>query len=410
MAKTGLKALKEQWEHYNKVQCININNCVSNTVLMAAIYYNQLEVVKFLLAKVTTVNFVSIKCDFHNQCHSPLSLALRLGHTAVCRELLQSGADVNFGTTIDNTDLTFAGLMGHYSTIRCLMNVIGDNGVLTSKALIGACDKGHLPLVRLLLKHSAKNPKWGSHKDSIKQHALCRAATKNHLEVVKFLLSESAGLNKDRMQFREPLWLASINGYNEVCEELLRADGDVNFALEVPISCECVLIDAIESRLYAIIQCLLQVLACNLNCKVKFKHLFAAAAATTAAHRDVDIIPLLFLKHMVSFDHIMPVSDMKLKARSMKILLQKMEADSEPQTEPSSAAILFESAAIDGLEVTTSVFLQYGVSVDARDNDSLETVLHRTIKVSENFGVVKLLISYGADMDAKMLHSRRRFI
>lgn len=114
---------------------------------------------------------------------TPLIRAARLGETALVKNLIQEGADVN---AVDNYGWT---------------------------ALIWACDKGFVEIAQALVEAKANL----NHRDTVGATPLIRASARGHTEIVKLLLAHKANLSIKTNQGNTALTVAA----NEEIKKLL---------------------------------------------------------------------------------------------------------------------------------------------------------------------------------------------
>lgn len=118
-----------------------------------------------------------------------LIAAAERGHLAVVRLLLKHGADVNARNNSHDTGLRLAARGGHTEIVRLLLESGAD--VNARNPLISAAFNGHVEIARLLISHKAQlNPVTSSG-----QTPLHWAATLGHVELVRLLIRHNADVN-----------------------------------------------------------------------------------------------------------------------------------------------------------------------------------------------------------------------
>ncbi|KAL9064863.1 MAG: hypothetical protein Q9161_008605 [Pseudevernia consocians] len=147
------------------------------TPLCEAVRHNQVEVVKYLLAKEIDVNIRLKKISF-GRSDTALGLAVNLGHTLIAELLLENRA---------TSDKTLAG--------RLLLNV--------------AVISGNLSMVKLLVDRSASES--GLNLDT--ETPIEQAAKNGDADMLRYLLNINiAGVNTSH---ESSLWVAVLNGHKD---------------------------------------------------------------------------------------------------------------------------------------------------------------------------------------------------
>lgn len=163
---------------------------------------------------------------------TPLMLASRRGHLAVCRVIIENSAtdSVHARATGDMSALTCACMAGHASVVDLLLqanaSVNARFGTSNVNALATACMQGHASVVDRLLQASASvNARFGN----IHMNALACACVEGHASVVDLLLQANASAN-DRVGNRNMnvLTCACMEGHASVVGRLLQANASVN--------------------------------------------------------------------------------------------------------------------------------------------------------------------------------------
>ena len=159
----------------------------------------------------------------------PLSWAVRNGHEAIARLLLEKGANLESKDIKGYTPLSIAAFKGHEAIVRLLLEK-GAN--LESENFIGytplsiAASKGHEAIVRLLLEKGA-NLEWYNFEDCT---PLSIAAYEGHEAIVRLLLEKGANFESKTLNDYTPLSLAASKGHEAVARLLL--EKGANFELK----------------------------------------------------------------------------------------------------------------------------------------------------------------------------------
>lgn len=148
-----------------------------------AILTNRLEIVKFLINKVTP-NIV-----FENPPkQTPLIFAIVNGKDEIVKMLLDADANVNLLSGENRAPLAAAALMGNLNVLNSLLqkgaSLIHHDNYAT--ALMYAAESGHLPIVQRLLDAGAENITVNGHNALTFAH---RSASPNKDAIIKLLLA-----------------------------------------------------------------------------------------------------------------------------------------------------------------------------------------------------------------------------
>ncbi|RVD89722.1 uncharacterized protein DFL_000717 [Arthrobotrys flagrans] len=157
---------------------------------------------------------------------TPLMWAVRNGHEAVVRLLVDRGADLEAkNNTWGQTSLMSAAENGHEAVVRLL---VGRGANLEAKdrwgqaPLMSASRNGYEAVVRLLVDRGADleaKDKWG-------RTPLMSAAWNGH-EAVRLLVDRGADLEAKDDSGRTPLMLAAVDGYEAVVRLLVDRGADL---------------------------------------------------------------------------------------------------------------------------------------------------------------------------------------
>lgn len=160
-----------------------------------------------------------------------LCFAVGGGNTNVIQAVLDRGADINGKSRDGTTPLILAANKGWLNLTEFLLakgadvDLFGlvDSRGWTWNALIAAVDKGHLDVVRVLLKHGS-NPNATNNNGLT---AFMEVAKRPHPEAVKLLIQSGANVNAAGPKGHTALILAAYNGRMENVRLLLDAGADV---------------------------------------------------------------------------------------------------------------------------------------------------------------------------------------
>jgi ankyrin repeat protein len=133
-------------------------NCVvegsSQTLLIGAAESRSTKCIAVLLNRGADVNLAAV---YEGYLVSPLVAAARKGHVAVCRQLLEAGANIEFRGQLQSTPLHYAAQKGHMGVIALLMQRGADTRALNvdlCTPIMTACSNQQLHCVQALLPHA----------------------------------------------------------------------------------------------------------------------------------------------------------------------------------------------------------------------------------------------------------------
>ena len=173
-----------------------------------------LLILAVVLALVTYIVVIKGK----EYIHGKLIQAAKQGDLKLAKTALEWGADVNSKTDDIGTIIKYSGKMNQLPLGRILTNAKTDNG---KTALIVAAEKGHLAVVKLLIKKGA-NVKAMNRSGLT---ALKAAASEGHATVAELLIEKGAEVNP---MWDPPLMYAVSNGHAEMVRMLIDKGAEVN--------------------------------------------------------------------------------------------------------------------------------------------------------------------------------------
>ena len=156
------------------------------------------------------------------------------GYPQIVELLLREGANVQYMTTSGHSALYRAVENENYQCARLLLSYgarphvgIGRNG---ETILYAACDSGHEPMVRALLRRGALPNECTGYQNGIainnrRRYPLHIAARRGHLAVARLLLDYSADANTLTEDGRGPVDMAIERAHEDVVDLLSRAGG-----------------------------------------------------------------------------------------------------------------------------------------------------------------------------------------
>lgn len=169
------------------------------------------------------LSFMRAKPEFGE---SPLYLAARLGHLSVVDCLLTRGAEVNHANGCGLTALMVSITEEHTAVAMRLLeeqHIEIDHPVQDgSTALLFACEKGNVPIIKALIQKGASV----NHADEDGETPLMSIFTHGHLESIMLLLNAGANPNQCKPNGVSPLFLASQDNQLPALKHLIRCGAD----------------------------------------------------------------------------------------------------------------------------------------------------------------------------------------
>lgn len=150
-------------------------------------------------------------------------------HVETVRVLLEAGADVNIRDDKKDNPFLYAGAEGYLEILR-LANAAGADPTITNRyggtALIPACERGHVDIVRYLLNETTVNV---NHINNLGWTCLLEAIIlsdggKRHQEIVKMVIEHGADVNIQDKDGVTPLAHAKTRGWREI-QAILQSAG-----------------------------------------------------------------------------------------------------------------------------------------------------------------------------------------
>jgi MYND finger/Ankyrin repeats (3 copies) len=132
-------------------------NCLvehSQTLMYCAALCGSPKCIAVLLSHGADVNLPAV---YEGHPDSPLHAAAQQGHVAVCRQLVEAGADMEFRGDLQSTPLHYAAQFGRCGVAALLMQRGADTNALNSNLrtpIMIACRHQHLLCVQALLPHA----------------------------------------------------------------------------------------------------------------------------------------------------------------------------------------------------------------------------------------------------------------
>lgn len=213
----------------------DIPECSKSAALHLSAEHGHDLVVMALVDGEVNVNTV-YELEGRSQSYPPLHLAVKGGHVAVVRKLIESGADVE-PECPKLKPLHWAALNGHQNVAQQLIEAgakvdISDGTGYT--ALHHAAENGYGRVVQLLLDSGAARDVLEPNNKT----PLYLSAYEGHSRVVQLLLREEADVEANDSLGWTPLHAASANGHQDVVQQLIEAGANTdptNRSKETPL-------------------------------------------------------------------------------------------------------------------------------------------------------------------------------
>ncbi|RZF42902.1 hypothetical protein LSTR_LSTR003618 [Laodelphax striatellus] len=191
------------------------------TALQFAALKGKLAICRELLNHGADVNLED------NDNWTALLCAAKEGHTEICEELLNHGANIEQRDMGGWSALMWATYKGHTGTVRLLLDRSADvnaHGNYHISSLLWAAGRGQLAITRMLVKRGAKvnvGDKYGT-------TALTWACRKGNPEIVDCLLKAGANVDTAGMYSWTPLLVSAMGNHVEVVNQLLECRPNIN--------------------------------------------------------------------------------------------------------------------------------------------------------------------------------------
>ncbi|KAK8186898.1 ankyrin repeat-containing domain protein [Phyllosticta capitalensis] len=151
------------------------------------------------------------------------------GITSSVEALLRKGACANAEHRVFNRSaLVYACFKGHLAVVRLLLQNGADIDSISYTGLTPlrvACIWNHVEIVELLLQLGAL---VNDRRELHASRTITLASSQGHLDIVNLLLAYGAEINPDGMEKGSALSAASLRGHLEIVENLLNSGADVN--------------------------------------------------------------------------------------------------------------------------------------------------------------------------------------
>lgn len=154
--------------------------------------------------------------------------AAEIGDLTLLRELVASGADVNYKGKNGSCAVLVATSEGHVDCVKYLIDAGADVNSLAKfgiTPLYMAVSGGHGQITNILIKASANL----NHKTEILDYSVLHlAVSSGYIDCVKYLTEAGANVNLPTTDNVTPLHLAAEKGYAEIIDMLIKAGANVN--------------------------------------------------------------------------------------------------------------------------------------------------------------------------------------
>ncbi|KJE96925.1 hypothetical protein CAOG_007172 [Capsaspora owczarzaki ATCC 30864] len=181
---------------------------------------------------------IELKVDVNSRVQdaehlTPLFLAVRLGAEAICKHLIQAGADVNARDGHDSDALHVACSLNLATVVNLLVEAGADLTAVDSDrrtALHLAVANQHINVVRRLVKESAVDLNARDAKSQTVLHVLAAGAAQNAIALLDVLLQFAGGsldINAVDIDGNTPLFYAFGVGHELLCVALVKAGAQI---------------------------------------------------------------------------------------------------------------------------------------------------------------------------------------
>lgn len=145
--------------------------------------------------RILSANAASPDVPLNDNGLTPLMVAVRAGRKEIVLWLIQQGAKVNAVTKREN-----------------------------GTALLGACDRGHVDVIRVLVEHGANV----NHADSQGWTPLLAALSQNQTATAQYLITNGANIDVQLRNGRSALMVAAERGNAELVQLLIEKGASIN--------------------------------------------------------------------------------------------------------------------------------------------------------------------------------------
>lgn len=326
---------------------------------------------------------------------TPLWLAARHGHAQLAELLLAEGADINAGQDPcdDNHPIKAAIASGNPSLFQVLL---GDTNLEIPKVaeslFLAAAEAGNVPVTAELLERTTININWCAG-----QAPISVAARGGHLDAVAFLLERGANINTVVTGKDTAITSASMNGHLNLVEFLLDKGADItagSFGGGTPIW------EAALAGHLGVVQLLLaRGASIEADCCGCWTPLSAAAKG---GHYDV-VEYLLDMGASVHADAYFQGNPIGVAANKGYLAIVKLLVKRGALIDTGSPSPLCR-AVQSGQHEVVEYLCQQGANVNIR---GMNIAPIYTAAATGNLSIVKILLRYGADVNAPAAISQK---